>query len=65
MSNFRVLVDAQNWFVGSTDIKNTFHQMRILRWLQAFYALPAVLASEDGFFFFWENDKPKDLLPIP
>ena len=21
--------DAQNWFVGSADIKNAFHQMRI------------------------------------
>ena len=40
------LEDAQNWFVGSTDIKNTFHQMRIPDWLQAFLAHPAVFASE-------------------
>ena len=40
--------DAQNWFVGSADIKNAFHQMRISGWLQAFFALPAVLALEVG-----------------
>ena len=26
------LEDAQNWFVGSADVKNAFHQMRIPRW---------------------------------
>ena len=41
--------DAQNWFVGSADIKNAVHQMRIPGWLQAFFALPAVLASEVGY----------------
>ena len=46
MSNSRKApVDASNWFVGSADINNTFHQMLISRWLQAFFALPAVLAS--------------------
>ena len=35
--------DAQNWFVGSADIKNAFRQMR------AFFALPAVIASEIGY----------------
>ena len=29
--------DAQNWFVGSADIKNALHQMRIFSWLQAFF----------------------------
>ena len=37
------LENAQNWFVGSTDIKNAFHQMLVPGWLQAFFALPAVL----------------------
>ena len=32
----------------SADIKNAFLQMRILWWLQAFFARPAVLASEVG-----------------
>ena len=41
--------DAQNWFVGSGDIKNAFHQMRIPGWLQAFFALPAVLAPDVGY----------------
>ena len=41
--------DAKNWFVGSADIKNAFHQMRILGWLQAFFALLAVLPSEVGY----------------
>ena len=40
--------DAQNWFVVSADIKNAFHQMCIPERLQAFFALPAVLASEVG-----------------
>ena len=35
--------DAQNWFVGSVEIQNTFHRMRILGWLHA------VLASEAGY----------------
>ena len=49
MSNFQgALEDAQNWFVGSADIKNACHQMRIPSWLQAFFALFAVLASEVG-----------------
>ena len=38
--------DAQNWYVGTADINNAFHQMRILVWLQATFALPAVLASD-------------------
>ena len=29
--------DAQNWFVGSADVKNAFHQMRIPGWLQSFF----------------------------
>ena len=41
--------DAQNWFVGSSDIEDTFHQMRIPGWLLAFFALPTVLASEVGY----------------
>ena len=41
--------DAHNWFVGSADVKNAFHQMRIPGWLQAFFALLAVLASEVGY----------------
>ena len=41
--------DAQNWFVGSADIKNAFHQMRIPGWLHVFFTLPAVLASEVGY----------------
>ena len=42
--------DAQNWFVGSAEIKNTFHQMRFSGWLQLFFfAFPAVLASEVGY----------------
>ena len=41
--------DAQNWFVGSTDIHNAFHKMRIPGRLQAFFAMPAVLASEVGY----------------
>ena len=40
--------DAQNWFVGLADVQNAFHQMRILGWLWAFFALPAVLASDVG-----------------
>mgnify|MGYP000913042800 CR=1 FL=1 len=32
--------DAQNWFVGSADIKNAFGQIRIPRWLQAFVRCP-------------------------
>ena len=38
----------QNWFVGSADSENVFHQMCIPIWVQAFFALPAVLASEVG-----------------
>ena len=41
--------DALNWLVGSADRKNAFHQMLIPGWLQAFFALPAVLASEVGY----------------
>ena len=37
---------ARNLFVGSVDVKNAFHQMRIRRWRQAYFALPAVLASD-------------------
>ena len=33
------LGDARNWFVGSADIKNALHHMRIAGWLQAFFAL--------------------------
>ena len=32
--------DAQSWFVGSADVKNAFHQMRFLGWLQAFLYSP-------------------------
>ena len=41
-----VLEDAQNWFVGSANIKTAFHQIRVPGWLQASFALPAVLAFE-------------------
>ena len=41
--------DAQNWLVGSADIKNTFHQMRIPGDCWRFFALHAVLASEVGY----------------
>ena len=41
--------DAQNWFVGSADIKNELHQMRVPERLQSFFAPPAVLASEVGY----------------
>ena len=34
------LESTQNWFVHSVDIKDAFHQMRILVWLQAIFALP-------------------------
>ena len=44
------LEDAQKWCVVSADIENAFHQMRILGWLQAFFALPAVLGPELGYF---------------
>ena len=37
---------AQHNLKGSADIENAFHQMRIPGWLRAFFALPAVLASE-------------------
>ena len=42
------LEDAQKWLVGLADIKNEFHLMRIPGWLQAFFALPTILASEVG-----------------
>ena len=42
------LDDAKDWFVSSTEFKNVFHHMRILGWLQAFFALPVVFASEVG-----------------
>ena len=29
--------DTQHWFVGSADIKDAFRQMRIRRWLYAFF----------------------------
>ena len=41
--------DARNSFVGCADVKDAFHVMRIPRWLQAYFALPAVLASEVGY----------------
>ena len=41
--------DAQNWFVGSADVKNALHQMRILGWSESFFPLRAVLASEVGY----------------
>ena len=40
--------DAQNCFVGSANVKKAFQQMQILGWSLAFFALPAVLASEVG-----------------
>ena len=47
MSNFRERLRALwNWFAGSADIKNAFHQMRNPGWLLASFALPPVLASE-------------------
>ena len=51
MSNSRDrFFDAQNWSVGSADIKNVFHQMRIPGWLQeVFFALSAVLVSDVGY----------------
>ena len=57
------LEDAQNWVVGSADVKNAFHQMRIPGWLQAFFALPAVLASQVGYA--GKRMSKSDLLPIP
>ena len=39
----RVPEDAQNWFVGSADIKDASHQMRIPGRLQAFFALLEIL----------------------
>ena len=41
--------DAQNWFVGTADIKSPSHQIRIPGWLQASFALPAALAFEVGY----------------
>ena len=35
--------DAQDWFVGSADIKNAFHQMRIAACLQSFFHGPLFL----------------------
>ena len=49
MSNFRERL-------GSSDVKNAFHQMCIPGWLKVFFALPAVLASEFGYT---ENDEAK------
>ena len=40
--------DAQNWFVGSAETKNVFPSDADPGWLQAFSALPAVLASKVG-----------------
>ena len=37
------LEDAQNWCVGSADIKNAFHQMRIPGWSQAFFIASEVV----------------------
>ena len=42
------LNDAENWLVGSADIMNAFHLMRIPGWLRAFFALSVVLSSEVG-----------------
>ena len=55
------LEDAQNWFVGSADIKNAFYQLRIPFWLLVFFALPAVLASEVGYT--WETIDQNRLVP--
>ena len=61
--------DAQNWFVGSADIKNAFHQMRSLGWLQAFFPLSNVLASEVGCAYKTVNQKrlaPESFVyPVP
>ena len=35
-----MLEDPQNWFVGSADINNAFHQMRIPGLLEALFAVP-------------------------
>ena len=47
--------DAQNWFVGSADMKNAFHRMRIPRGLQAFFCTARCSRSDDGcqLFFSW------------
>ena len=58
----RASEDAQKWFVGSADIKNAFHQMRSLGWLQASFALPAVLASESGYT--GKTADQKRLIPV-
>ena len=56
-----------NWFVGSADIKSAFRQMRIPGWLQAFFALPACLASEVGYTRKTVDQKrlPPDSLIVP
>ena len=43
------LEDAQNWFVGSANIKNAFHQMRSPWMVTSVLGTPAVLASENGY----------------
>ena len=40
--------DAQNWLVGSADIKKAFHQLRIPTWLQAFFFLHSPKFSHTG-----------------
>ena len=48
--------DAQNWFVGSADIKNASRQMCILGWLQAFFCI--VRCSRIRSWLFCKNDLP-------
>ena len=55
--------DAQNWFVGSTDIKNAFHQMRILVGRKRFFC--TARCSRIRSLSYGKNDQSKkDLLPI-
>ena len=54
------LEDAHNWFVGSADVKNAFHQMRIPGWLQAFFAL--LRCSRIRTWLHGKNHRPKKRL---
>ena len=51
------VVSQGNWFVGSADTKNAFHQKHILGWLKAFFALSTVLASRS--WLHWKNGQPR------
>ena len=54
MSNF-------TWFVGSTDIKDAFHQVRILGWLHAFFGTSRRSRIRVGFS--GKRSTPKRLAP--